>query len=196
MASVLQPGERILWVGAPSRRVWLLPADAFLIPFSLIWCGLAVFWEQQAIAGADPGFFRIFGGLFVILGLYFTIGRFFVGRWLRSRTEYVVTDRRAIAVGPRKVLFADRTAEASRRRARDGRRITIDFGAPGRQRAAGLGGNRFSAFGGRGNAITFSPLTGMDPFGLNPVPVVFDDVEDVAGLEAALAGQASSTRVA
>ncbi|MDE2301121.1 MAG: hypothetical protein KGK11_01010, partial [Sphingomonadales bacterium] len=30
------------------------------------------------------------------IGLYFTIGRFFVASWARTRTHYLLTDRRAI----------------------------------------------------------------------------------------------------
>jgi hypothetical protein len=45
----LNSKERLLWSAQPPSGVRLRPADAFFIPFSLIWCGFAIFWEASAV---------------------------------------------------------------------------------------------------------------------------------------------------
>jgi hypothetical protein len=69
----LRPGEQLLWHGRPDPRVWFAPADAFLIPFSILWCAFAVFWEASA-AGAGPVFAALWGIPFVVAGLYLSSG--------------------------------------------------------------------------------------------------------------------------
>lgn len=92
----LDPGEDLLWVGRPSRGIRLRPSDAATIPFSLMWCGFAIFWETMAFRMGAPFFFRLWGVPFVLVGLYMVFGRFFHDAWLRSKTYYAVTDRRVI----------------------------------------------------------------------------------------------------
>ncbi len=74
----------------------LRPADAFMIPFSLMWVGFAVFWEISILRTPVPGFFAIWGIPFVAMGLYITVGRFIVDSWRRARTHYAVTSDRVI----------------------------------------------------------------------------------------------------
>ena len=42
--SELGSGEKLLWSGQPRAGLRLRPADALMIPFSLMWAGFAVFW--------------------------------------------------------------------------------------------------------------------------------------------------------
>ena len=60
-----------------------------MIPFSLLWCGFAVFWETMAMRMPGPFFgpglfFRLWGIPFVFVGLYFVFGRFFADALARS----------------------------------------------------------------------------------------------------------------
>ncbi len=115
----LEEGERLLWAGRPGQGVRLRGADAFLIPFSILWCGFAVFWEIMVLAEDTPGpaavriIFPAFGALLVLVGLYFVFGRFLVDAWLRGRTTYGVTNERVIIVSG---LFSARVKRERQKR--------------------------------------------------------------------------------
>lgn len=100
----LLPGDRIAWTGRPGQGVRLRAADAFLIPFSLLWGGFAIFWEATAIGFAFragegiTSFMALWGIPFVMVGLYLIFGRFFVDAHVRARTFYAVTDRRVLVL--------------------------------------------------------------------------------------------------
>jgi len=90
------PGERTLWKGQPGGGLLFSARDVFLIPFSLLWCGFAIFWETSVLAMGAPDLFKIWGIPFVLVGLYLVFGRFLVDVWLRAATRYELTDRRII----------------------------------------------------------------------------------------------------
>ena len=73
---LLRQGERLRWVGQPDPRVRFSAADLFLVPFSIMWGGFALFWELQAVVSGGPFFFTLWGIPFVLMGLYFIFGRF------------------------------------------------------------------------------------------------------------------------
>lgn len=100
----LLPNERILWEGRPVRHRLSRPSDAILVPFSIVWCGFAVFWEASVLAAAiaDRGpsiFMALFGIPFVLIGLYLVAGRFVVRAIESRRTRYVITDGRVLVIG-------------------------------------------------------------------------------------------------
>jgi hypothetical protein len=97
----LRPDEHLYWAGMSDPAKLLTGRDAFLVPFSMLWCGFAVFWEAQALGSGAPVFFPLFGGVFVLLGLHLVVGRFLVKRHRKRTTVYVVTDRRALIITPR-----------------------------------------------------------------------------------------------
>jgi hypothetical protein len=143
----LDRGERQLWAGAPRRGLVLRASDALLIPFSLMWGGFAVFWEASVLRDGAPIFFALWGVPFVLMGIYITVGRFFVDAARRARTAYAVTNERIVievgGVGP----FAGstkslplRTLSEVQLRERSDRVGTITFG-PQPFRAAAFGGS-------------------------------------------------------
>jgi hypothetical protein len=128
----LRSGEQALWIGQPSQGLVLRGSDAFLIPFSLLWCGFAIFWEVSVLAGGGPWFFSLFGVPFVLAGLYFVVGRFWVDAAQRRHTFYAVTSDRIVIVSglfaPRvQSLSIDRLSDVSLNERSDGTG-TITFG--------------------------------------------------------------------
>jgi hypothetical protein len=107
-SSELLPGEIIEWTGQPNRSIIFHREDWFVIPFSLMWGGFAIFWLLGAsglwdIWQSKPTHpFQIFGVIwgtpFVVVGQYMIWGRFFHQRWKRARTYYALTNRRALIV--------------------------------------------------------------------------------------------------
>ena len=96
-SSRLEPGERILWEGRPDKRRFVLgPENLYLIPFSVMWGGFAIFWEASVLAGGAPFFFWLWGIPFVLVGVYLIAGRFVVAAAQADRTHYAVTDKRVL----------------------------------------------------------------------------------------------------
>ncbi len=86
--------ETLLWAGQPKKGVIFRTADIFLIPFSLLWFGFAIFWMFMASQGS--WIFALFGIPFVIVGLIFVFGRFIIDAKQRENTYYGLTEDRII----------------------------------------------------------------------------------------------------
>ncbi len=93
---VLNSGEKLLWTDKPKKGVVFRNSDIFLIPFSLLWGGFSVFWETGVVSSGAPLFMILFGIPFVFVGLYITIGRFFIDSQKRATTVYGITGERII----------------------------------------------------------------------------------------------------
>ncbi|MBR5095432.1 MAG: hypothetical protein IK095_10070 [Oscillospiraceae bacterium] len=92
----LDADEHILWRGAPEKLHLLSLPDVYLIPFSLLWAGFAVFWEYSALRSGAPSFFLVFGGFFVLIGLYITVGRFIWRAVCLKGASYVITEKKVL----------------------------------------------------------------------------------------------------
>jgi len=97
--------ENLLWAGRPKGGFLLRGSDVFMIPFSIFWCGFAIFWMIGASRAlwASEGettpinyIFPLFGLPFVIVGLYMVFGRFLVDKAQREKTTYGVSNERVI----------------------------------------------------------------------------------------------------
>jgi hypothetical protein len=84
--------DPVLWTGKPKQGLVLTSRDALMIPFSLVWCGFAVFWTFSATGHGAPTFFTLWGLMFVAIGLYFVVGRFIHDAKIRSKIVYAVTN--------------------------------------------------------------------------------------------------------
>lgn len=94
----LSTNEQILWSGQPRQGVIIRGADAFLIPFSLLWGSFVIYWEFLAIESDAPLIFVLFGVPFVLIGIYLMVGRFIVEAKQRAHTYYAVTNVRILIV--------------------------------------------------------------------------------------------------
>jgi hypothetical protein len=92
----LTPGEYVLHRCKPGKGRLFTSQDVFMIPFSILWCGFAFFWEITAIRSGAPFFFCLFGLPFVCVGLYMVFGRYIWTAYIRKHTAYVITNRRII----------------------------------------------------------------------------------------------------
>ena len=92
------PGGRLVWSGQPHCGIRFRIADWIGIPFSVFWCGFAIFWEVMALTAmpktSDPvtPFFPLFAVPFILIGLYLVFGRFIVDA--RVRADLLRPDRR------------------------------------------------------------------------------------------------------
>jgi hypothetical protein len=129
----LTSGERVIWRGAPGQGLRLHAQDWFAIPFAVVWLGiiLSVFIASpQDASGTDPAPYFILP-FFLLIGVYILVGRFVIDMAARSRTEYALTNHRAIIESGvfRKSIRSVNLAAAPEIRLREGRggRGTIEF---------------------------------------------------------------------
>jgi hypothetical protein len=102
----LTNGESVVWSGQPNPSIIFHKEDLFLIPFSLLWGGFAIFWEagvsgfwgSKTHQNGSWSFGILWGIPFVLIGQYLIWGRFFYAAWLKGRTFYAVTNQRVIVI--------------------------------------------------------------------------------------------------
>ena len=93
--NLLNQGEVILWRGKPVKKAFIL-SGLTSIPFGLIFLAFSIFWMWGAASAGAPGFFTLFGLLFVLVGLGLTFGPT-LWQFMRSQnTEYMITNKRII----------------------------------------------------------------------------------------------------
>jgi hypothetical protein len=94
--SYLDPGEKLLWAGRPVQGIAFTPLDWYFIPFSVVWLGFVLYTFWQGLTKTPEPMGGLVSVLFVGIGVYLLVGRFFADSFYRSRLVYGVTDRRAI----------------------------------------------------------------------------------------------------
>ena len=111
----LLTGERLLWSGQPQQGLLLSSKDMFLIPFSLMWGGFAIFWNAMVWllpTDGDSGdgaglFFKLWGLPFLAAGLYLIAGRFIHDAHIRKKLFYAVTNQRVLTLRGSKIISLD-----------------------------------------------------------------------------------------
>jgi hypothetical protein len=169
--------EQILWNGQPEQKVFFTAMDIFLVPFSLLWGGFAIYWELTVtmIGRKGPVFVNIpfltFGLFFVIIGLYFIFGRFIYKTWAKKKTFYAVTNKRVLSLS---YTFGQKFQEAVISRA-----FNISMGV----RKDGIGTLTFgvpqSSFSALFNGQQFYANTGMDIIPFGTPQLAFFDIQNV-----------------
>lgn len=143
----LLPDERVVWTGRPVAGLFLTANDWLLIPFSLLWSVIALYALGSIFLSGLSPVSVVLATMFGLTALFFLGGRFVIDAWIRSRTLYAVTTRRALeirAVFTQKLLTAPLAGGVDLRPGRGGRG-TLSFGM-----ASDVGAFN-AAFGRRGN---------------------------------------------
>jgi hypothetical protein len=93
--------RKSLWAGTPNPSIIFHSDDWYIIPFSLLWGGVAISWEAAVsgysgnVYGGTPSMFiELWGIPFILIGQYMIWGRFFYDAWLKPRSFYAITNRR------------------------------------------------------------------------------------------------------
>lgn len=127
----LAPQESVRWAGRPEQGLTFRGSDLLVVPFSLLWCGFAIFWESLAVS-TGVWFMMLWGVPFVAVGLYMVFGRFIYDAWVRSRTHYALTQHSALVLGGldgKKLTTVDlKSLQEIHLKPRAGDRGTIIFG--------------------------------------------------------------------
>jgi hypothetical protein len=174
--AALVPGERVIWWGRPDPTVNFGAKDLYLIPFSLLWGGFAIFWEYSVVTKAPSSLGVLWGIPFVAIGLFMIVGRFFYKRYAKRRTLYALTESRAVVVrGSSTTEVPLRDLRIMTMPSRNGRHLSVRFG----QAKSSLLGNNVNA--------EIYANTGMDFLARSSGTVSFFDVADVVGLSQAIA---------
>lgn len=97
---LLDPGERVLWQGRPMQGISFAPVQPMQIVMGLFFMGFSTFWMIMAssIVGkmsGPVGIFPLFGLIFFGIGAYNAFGYAFWRAFVRSRSTYTLTTRRA-----------------------------------------------------------------------------------------------------
>jgi hypothetical protein len=136
MTDDLAQDERVLWQGAPVSGLQFRPQDLFAVPLVLLWF-IGVSWvlfrpPSGQEVNVDPSTYVICF-MFMLIGLYLLVGRFYLDVLNRKKTQYMLTDKRAVISSGvfRRSVESISLVAASQIVYREGARgrATIEFGA-------------------------------------------------------------------
>ncbi|MGH1577760.1 hypothetical protein [Planktotalea sp.] len=101
---LLDEGESILWQGRPVAGLSFHNTDVMSAGMGVFFMGFSIFWMGMAanitggfngFGGVFPKLFPLFGIPFFLIGFYNAIGHAFWQAYLRSKTHYTLTSKRA-----------------------------------------------------------------------------------------------------
>ena len=91
---ILDAGERILWQGRPDTAISIGPKSIGVAGFGVFFAGFALFW--MIMASNAGGYFWMFGLLHFAVGAGIVFAAVFRTAYLRKRTWYTLTNKRAL----------------------------------------------------------------------------------------------------
>lgn len=91
---VLEPGERVLWQGRPDPGIRIESEDLPQALMGLFMTCFALFWMWNAARSSIV--FALFGTAFLVIGGRQMLEGNLIAAYIRSRTWYTLTNRRAI----------------------------------------------------------------------------------------------------
>ena len=94
----LLPDERVVWTGRPVRGLLLTENDWLLIPLSVLWAAVALYAMGGVFFSGATLISLLIGAAFGLATLFVVAGRFAVDAWIRSRTVYALSTRRALEI--------------------------------------------------------------------------------------------------
>ncbi|MBE6946265.1 MAG: hypothetical protein E7459_09295 [Ruminococcaceae bacterium] len=101
LQSLLQPGEQLLWHGAPARGIRFRAGDLQSSLMGLFVLGFAVFWCTGAAQAG--GVFWLFGLLPLSIGLHMSVLRYLTEARSRKNTYYGITNQKIILMEPKAI---------------------------------------------------------------------------------------------
>jgi hypothetical protein len=121
----LGPHELVVWRGRPDRRVVFARQDKYLFPLTIVWC-VVVLSILLSLEETSDLFSKFVVAIFVVAGMYLTVGRFVTKRRTRRHLRYAVTNERALEIVNGRVTHSTPLkANYKVQRLRDGRRGSI-----------------------------------------------------------------------
>ncbi len=99
LSASIDPGEKLLWSGMPRQGFIFRETDIVHISIGIIFFVASFFGEHSVLKVEHISvFFELQGILFFLIGLYLSLVRLFLDKYIRANTYYGVTDKRAIIV--------------------------------------------------------------------------------------------------
>lgn len=95
----LLEGEKLLWTDRAGTGIRFVLRDIILIPLGIIFFTGSLIWEAIVLLGMPFLYkigFSLIGIPFILLGLYLSIGRFWIDSKRRTKTFYALTPKRVI----------------------------------------------------------------------------------------------------
>lgn len=102
LESMLQPGEQLLWHGAPGTGIRFRHSELRSLPINLFILGFGIFWTVSAASSAGVKGI-LFGIPLLAFGVYLSIGRFLIEIRHRKETYYGITNQRIILMEPKTI---------------------------------------------------------------------------------------------
>lgn len=93
MAENQKKGEQTIWEGKPDPKKIFGRNDRILIPVSVLWMAVAMYWVFRMTDSTDASYNILFGFLFIMAGLYLVVLRFYAKVQNKKQGTYKITNK-------------------------------------------------------------------------------------------------------